>query len=55
VEKKEILEKNPQVNKNLVADYERLEKELHRLGVRTKPEYRISPALGGSKLLLSNE
>ena len=55
MEKAEILRRNPMVDPVLVARYEKLELELHRLGVDTKPKYNIAPPLGGARLHLFNE
>ena len=55
MEKAEILRRNPMVDPVLVAKYEKLELELHRLGVDTKPKYNITPPLGGPRLHLFNE
>ena len=43
------------VDPDLVERYEKLELELHRLGVDTKPKYTIAPPLGGARLHLFNE
>ena len=50
--KAEILRRNPMVDPILVERYEKLELELHRLGVDTKPKYNITPPLGGDRLHL---
>lgn len=55
MEKAEILRRNPMVDPDLVERYEKLELELHRLGVDTKPKYNITPPLGGARLHLFNE
>ena len=55
MEKAEILRRNPMVDPDLVAKYEKLELELHRLGVDTKPKYNIAPPLGGPRQHLFNE
>ena len=55
MEKAEILRRNPMVNSDLVERYEKLELELRRLGVDTKPKYNIDPPLGGDRLHLFNE
>ena len=52
MEKAEILRRNSMVDPDLVARYEKLELELHRLGVDTKPKYNITPPLGGPRLHL---
>ena len=52
MEKDEILRRNPMVDPDLVARHEKLELELHRLGVDTKPKYNIDPPLGGPRLHL---
>jgi len=44
--KKEILEKNPQTDRKVVSDYERLAVKLKKLGIDTKPRYSLSPPLG---------
>ncbi|MCY4673786.1 MAG: hypothetical protein OXD43_08515 [Bacteroidetes bacterium] len=40
-EKETILGQNPEIDKKLVAAYENLEKELHRLGVDTRTRYTL--------------
>ncbi len=55
MEKAEILRRNPMVDPVLVAQHEKLELELRRLGVDTKPKYNIDPPLGGGRLHLFNE
>ena len=55
MEKAEILRRNPMVDPDLVERYEKLELELRRLGVDTKPKYTITPPLGGARLHLFNE
>ena len=55
MEKAEILRRNPMVDPDLVARHEKLELELHRLGVDTKPKYNITPPLGGACLHLFNK
>lgn len=55
MKKAEILRRNPMVDPDLVARHEKLELELHRLGVDTKPKYNIDPPLGGPRLHLFNE
>lgn len=55
MEKAEILRRNPMVDPVLVERYEKLELELHRLGVDTKPKYNLDPPLGGARLHLFNE
>lgn len=42
-----LLRTNAKVNRELVESHARLEEQLHRLGVDTKPRYTLSPPLGG--------
>ena len=55
MQKIEILRRNPMVDPDLVERHEKLEMELRRLGVDTKPKYNIDPPLGGGRLHLFNE
>ena len=55
MEKAEILRRNSMVDPVLVARHEKLELELRRLGVDTKPKYSIDPPLGGGRLHLFSE
>ena len=55
MEKAEILRCNSMVDPVLVARHEKLELELRRLGVDTKPKYSIDPPLGGDRLHLFSE
>jgi hypothetical protein len=54
VAEREILRRNPQVNRDLVESFKKLESEVQRLGADTRPHFGISPPLGGCKLLHSN-
>jgi hypothetical protein len=51
---KEILRRNPQVSRDLVDGFKKLENELRELGADTKPRFSISPPLGSSRQLLYN-
>jgi hypothetical protein len=42
-----IAAKNPKVDLKLTREYERLEDELERLGVKTHSGYDLAPPLGG--------
>lgn len=46
VSRSQVHTKNPRIDLNTVNAYERLERQLHKLGVEVKPEYRIDPPLG---------
>ena len=46
----ETLNANKNVDTKLVKNHLRLESELHRLGIDTKPTYNIEPALGTTHL-----
>ena len=52
-ESESVLRHNSMVDMGLVARYEKLERELNRLGVETKmgADYNLTPPLGGSRLL----
>lgn len=43
---KGILRSNPAVSREVVAQSERLEEELRKLGVDLRPRYSLSPPLG---------
>lgn len=49
-----VVRKNPKVNTSVVAAYERLERELKKLGVEIKPSYNIEPAFGRRPTRLYN-
>ena len=55
MEKAEILKNNPKIDLTLVEQYEKLDLELRKLGVDTKPKFNIEPPLGRGRLLLFNE
>ena len=40
------LANNPKVAKSVVLQYQKVEKELQKLGVDTRPHYTLSPPLG---------
>ncbi len=42
----QLYAKNPRIDLNTVNAYEKLERQLNKLGVEVKPEYRIEPPLG---------
>ncbi len=52
--KAEILKINPKVDPVLVERYEKLDSELRRLGVNTKPTFNLKPPLGDDRLHLFN-
>jgi hypothetical protein len=54
IDKTKIIEKNPKVDKALVKKHDRLESQLKKLGVETKPSFKIEPPLGGSRQHLYN-
>lgn len=43
----ELLKNNPKISKSAVEQYHKLEEQLKKLGVDTKPRYTLSPPLGG--------
>ncbi|MCD6216570.1 hypothetical protein J7L05_01780 [bacterium] len=47
-EKRKNTQKNPKTDKKVIKDFERLDAELAKLGVDTKPKYTLSPPLGDS-------
>ena len=49
-DKRRVLASNPKIDKRLVESFERLERELQKLGVDTKSKYTLSPPLGGGTL-----
>ena len=50
-----VVRKNPKVNTSVVAAYERLERELKKLGVEIKPSsYNIEPAFGRHPFRIRN-
>ena len=52
--KEEVVERNAKVNEATIAAHERLEQELEKLGVDTKPRFEIEPPLGSSRTRLHN-
>ena len=42
----QIYKRNPHIDLATVNAYEKLERQLHKLGVKVHPEYRIEPPLG---------
>ena len=55
MKKADILKINPKIDPVLVEQYEKLDSELRRLGIDTKPKFNIEPPLGGDRLRLFNE
>lgn len=53
--KENTLEKNKDIDQELVKKHEALEKELKKLGVDTTPKFRLSPPLGSDHFLLYNK
>ncbi len=45
---REMLKRNPRIDKSVVQRYQELEKKLEKLGVDTRPHYTLSPPLGNS-------
>lgn len=45
---REMLKRNPRIDKSVVQRYQELEKKLEKLGVDTRPHYTLSPPLGDS-------
>ena len=54
-DQRKILEKNIRINRAVVDKHGKLEKQLGKLGVDTKPKFKIEPPLGGSKLYRYND
>jgi hypothetical protein len=50
--REEVVERNAKVNEVTIAAHERLERELKKLGVDTKPRFEIEPPLGSSRTRL---
>ena len=50
--REEVVERNAKVNEATIAAHERLEQELKKLGVDTKPRFEIEPPLGSSRTRL---
>ena len=50
-----VLLKNKGVDKKLVKQYDALEKELQKLGVETKPKFRLTPPLSSNHVILYNK
>ena len=48
IDKRKILTENPKVDRRLVEDFERLDRQLKALGVTTKSKYSLAPPLGGA-------
>ena len=51
---REVLKRNPRIDKSVVQKYQELEKKLEKLGVDTKPHYTLSPPLGDSRTRFHN-
>ena len=45
---REVLKRNPRIDKSVVQKYQELEKKLEKLGVDMRPHYTLSPPLGDS-------
>ena len=43
---KDVLKRNPRINRGTVAAHEELERKLKKLGVEIKPSYNLEPPLG---------
>ena len=43
---KDVLKRNPGINRGTVTAHEKLERELKKLGVEIKPSYNLEPPLG---------
>ena len=50
--REEVVERNAKVNEATIAAHERLEQELKKLGVDTKPRFEIEPPLGSIRTRL---
>ena len=53
-DKKEVFKKNKRINRKLVAEHENLEKELNKIGVEIKPEYKLSSPLDSVNTVFYN-
>ncbi len=54
LQKKEILERNKNIDVNIVNAHDKLESQLRKLGVEIKPKYSLDPPLGGTRKRLYN-
>ena len=48
------ISKSPKINTSIVASYERLERELSKLGIEIKSSYDIEPAFGRHPFRIRN-
>ncbi len=48
-DRQDVLDRNTGIDRAVVADYKRLERELKRLGVEVRPRYGLEPPLGGGR------
>lgn len=49
LDKEDVLKRNTKIDRRVVADHERLEHELLKLGVEIKPSYNLEPPLGRNR------
>jgi hypothetical protein len=56
MEIKDIVDKNPQIDRKVIADFQRITDHLIGLGIDMEPRYSIEPPLGGNiPSVLSNK
>ena len=51
---KDVLQRQPMVDRRVVDAYEQLERELLKLGVVVKPSYSLEPPLGTNETRVRN-
>ncbi|MCY3880082.1 MAG: hypothetical protein OXF74_13005 [Rhodobacteraceae bacterium] len=54
LKKAEILKRNKKIDSKLVNAHEGLERQLKRISVEIKPEFKLEPPLGRGRMRLSN-
>ncbi len=52
--REKVLKRNKNINTETVAAHEKLEKELQKLGVETKPSFNLDPPLGRNRADIRN-
>ena len=55
MEKAEVLKKDPIVDSALMERHKKLNLELRKLDMNTKPKFNIAPPVGGGRLLIFHE
>jgi len=41
IDKEKIIRKNPKIDRAIVSDYEKIDEDLRRMGLDTRPKYRF--------------